>query len=239
MSSPVSHLVLYQYPPIPGSASISPFCMKVHYALKLKGLAYEVKNEIFAGKASSEGKLPVLAIDGEKVLDSTIILRRLEAMAPAPRLVPEGVRERAMCDLYEDWADETLYWHMVQARWGDAENFARLAPVFFASFPFGMRTAARVVGRAKMRRQLAAVGIGRRAREVVRAELDHELDVLDGLLDGRDYLLGSDVTIADLAVVAQLQCLRVGLTPAEEKVVAGHRVTSAYLDRVLSRAATD
>lgn len=234
--APVTHLVLYQFPPVPGAASVSPFCMKVHYALKWKGLPYEVKNVLFPERITRESKLPVLGIDGEKVLDSSVIMRRLETLSPASPFFPQGARERAEAALLEDWADETLYWYAVYFRWMIDDSFARMAPMFDA-FPWWMRPVAKIVGRGKLKRQLRAAGIGRRSREVVTRDLEASLVVLDGLLDGRAFLVGDAMTSADLSVVAQLQAMRIGITPDEQKIIDAHRPTRALIERVLERCA--
>src|ERR1700689_1126136 len=64
--------------------SYSPFCLKVHRALRAAGLPYERRH----GRAPRDfvkenpaAQVPVLLVDGEPVADSTRILHRIEGIA--------------------------------------------------------------------------------------------------------------------------------------------------------------
>ena len=97
---------LYQFGPVPGRESASPFCVKVHYALRYKRLPFEVVNLATPGqskKLNSRGKLPVLTYDGKPIGDSTDIIRFIEEHHPEPRLYPQDPRARANALLLEDW----------------------------------------------------------------------------------------------------------------------------------------
>ncbi|HKP62301.1 MAG TPA: glutathione S-transferase N-terminal domain-containing protein [Polyangiales bacterium] len=103
---------------------ISPFCGEIRKILAYKGLAYEVVE--YAGlralevkKLSHAGKLPVLDIDGERLCDSSAIAAALETRFPQPSLTPPTAPQRHFAHLLEDWADESLYWFELWARFGD------------------------------------------------------------------------------------------------------------------------
>src|SRR5262245_53682075 len=100
---------------------ISPFCGKVRRILEHKGLAYTVVNYngLRARKASglsSVGKLPVIDYDGERIQDSSDIAAFLEKKHPAQPLYPADPEQRAMAHVWEDWADESLFWFEVYQR---------------------------------------------------------------------------------------------------------------------------
>jgi glutathione S-transferase len=99
----VSKIVLHQFPAIPGAPSASPFCVKVHWALRLKELDYETNDTIFAKRVSPEGKLPALVVDGELHVDSTKILAVLDGMVAKNPLYPKEPRARALTEMLEDW----------------------------------------------------------------------------------------------------------------------------------------
>src|SRR5271167_2581053 len=67
-----------------GVESYSPFCLKVHRALRAAGLAYERRHgtrpDSFAS-LNPAGQVPVLLVDGEPVADSTRIVKRIETIA--------------------------------------------------------------------------------------------------------------------------------------------------------------
>lgn len=72
----------------PGLESYSPFCLKVHRALRAAGLAYSSRR----GRMPSDfrslnptAQVPVLLVGDEPVCDSTRIVERIVAMAPGAR----------------------------------------------------------------------------------------------------------------------------------------------------------
>ena len=86
----------------------SPFVRKVFVALDIKGIPYEIVQQMpFSGdqeylKINPLGKVPTL-VDGELTLgDSKVICRYLESAYPEPALYPAEIADRAMADWYED-----------------------------------------------------------------------------------------------------------------------------------------
>ena len=51
----MTELILFQLPPMLGNLSLSPFCVKVQLALRLKSIPYQVKNTIFAEEKPATG----------------------------------------------------------------------------------------------------------------------------------------------------------------------------------------
>lgn len=160
--------MLHQFPKIDRWPSVSPFCVKVHYALGLKGLAYETRDTLNARSASPTGKLPALAIGGELVCDSSAIFRRLDRLAPAPALRPSPPAARALDHVLEDWADETLYPYVLYYRWAVDENAARTTAALFASAPAALRAIGPAVARRRgggsARRSRRSASTGRAPR---------------------------------------------------------------------------
>ena len=64
-----------------------------------------------AAKLSQPGKLPVLDWDGKRVADTTAIAELLNERQPQPPLYPAGPQDAAMARMFEDWADESLYYY--------------------------------------------------------------------------------------------------------------------------------
>ncbi|MCB2067753.1 MAG: glutathione S-transferase family protein [Erythrobacter sp.] len=93
---------------------ISPFVRKVMVACAEKGLAAEVipvnpgqPPEDFLA-ASPYRKIPALADSDFTLADSTAIVTYLEALHPAPALLPADPRARAMAVWFEEVADTIL-----------------------------------------------------------------------------------------------------------------------------------
>ncbi len=151
----MNNTVLHQY-------EISPFCAKVRRVLQLKGLDYQVHNIGALGsqlgevkRLSPQGKLPVLEFGGERLADSSLIVRELERRFPAVvPLIPDDEQQRAQVHLWEDWADESLYFLEVYLRFAVKENRGYWAGRVCAADPAWFAAIARPIVPATMMKQL-------------------------------------------------------------------------------------
>ena len=163
----------------------SPFMRKVRVALLEKGLAFENKDLVPFTKTPELlamhplGKIPVLEHDGTIIPDSSVICAYLERIHPEPRLYPEDPKDYARALFLEEYADSRL-----------AEA---IGPVLFERFIrpniFKQETDAE------------------RVREALENEIPPAFDWLEGQLSGGETLAGPRLSIADVAVGAQLQSL--------------------------------
>lgn len=231
-------IVLHQFPPAPGVLSVSPFCCKVHMALRLRGLQYETRNTAFAARVNRFGQLPLLEWDGERINDSTEILRAIDrrTQAAQPFHPPAAADE---VHLLEDWADESLYWYGVYGKFSDDEGWAANVRVIRGMVPAPMRPVAPLVARRRMQGLLRAQGLLRRARAQVELEFDRHLDMLDHRLKGRRYLIGDAPTAADLSVVSILTQPNVAHTSFFGQRVARRPELSRYLARLRQESHTE
>ncbi len=215
---------------------ISPFCQKVARSLRFKGLAFEARNyngiqAAKAGKLSKAGKLPVLDIQGQRLQDSTRIARWLDQHHPEPPLYPADPQQRAQVELWEDWADELLYWYEVYLRAYDAEALDAAVRLSTTGRPSVERIPLKLILRNTLRSQLKGQGLGRQTREEVEAEFGRHLDRIDTVLGPSGWLVGASKTIADIAVASQL--LEVKRTSARMRPELQRRPNlSAWLARV-------
>jgi len=232
----VPSLLLHQYPPIPGNLSLSPFCCKVHSALRLRGLEYRTHDTMFAAMANDHGQLPLLEWDGEKLNDSSAILRALDNRVPGehPFFPPDPE-----VNLWEDWSDESLYWFDVYAKFHDDEGWARIGPLVTRLLPLPVRPVAPRIVRRRMRALLHAQGLLRRDRQNVETELDRHLDMIDGRLQSRRYLCGDAPTAADCSVAAILAQPNLADTAFLGKRIALRPRLSEYLSRFRKESRTD
>ena len=90
-------------------------CATVARALELKGIRFDVVELMPTMHAAHQrlrfGRRTVPGIrfeDGEKVVGSRAILRRLEELAPDPPLLPTEAEARAKVEEAERWGDEVL-----------------------------------------------------------------------------------------------------------------------------------
>jgi len=189
---------------------ISPFCQKVARALRHKGMAFEAMNYngVLATRAqglSKVGKLPVLDIDGQRIQDSTRIARYLDDAYPQlPRLYPQDPALKAQVELWEDWADELLYFYEVYFRAKDPVAMDAAADIAVQGRPGYERLLLKPVLKSALLATLYFQGLGRMEPEDVEAEFIRHLDRIEAVLPATGWLVGSDRTIADIAVGSQL-----------------------------------
>lgn len=188
---------------------ISPFCGKVRRLLRHKGLAFEVLEYnglkvLGAGKLSPAGKLPVLEYDGQLVQDSSRIAVFLEEKHPQPPLIPRSGRDAHLAHVFEDWADESLYWYEVYFRFMWKEAADKAFSVIQQGRPAYEKPLIVASAIPLMRQKLRAQGLGKYDAETVTAQFLSHLAHLEGLLSEDAWLVGKHCTVADIAVAAQL-----------------------------------
>ena len=187
----------------------SPFCDKVRRLLHYKKRAFEThdvpihESLVRVGSGSVAGEVPVIEHGGTAIADSSDIARYLDRVFPDPPLYPEHPRDRALCHLLEDWADESLYFYELWFRFALPHNAGESSRTATKSEPPLLRRAAEAALPTLMRNVLRAQGIGRKDPEQVLAEFARHVESLAALLEG-DWLVGSHLTVADVAVYAQL-----------------------------------
>lgn len=232
----MAEIKLYQFGPIAGRESASPFCVKLHYALRYKRLPFEAVNlasPTQVKKYNPRGKLPVLGYDGTLIIDSTDAVRYVEQRHPEPRLYPQDERERAQAMMVEDWADESLYWHIVYENWLIDEQYEKFAVEVFASMPAMLRPLIKIIALRGTRANLVGQGLGRVNREEHRKMLYDSLDWLNSIADGA-FLCGKELSVADVAVAAQVTCLVGLLTPVVAAEARKRTRLMSWYDRTMA-----
>lgn len=231
--------VLHQYPPVGAMRSLSPYCWKVEMALVAKGIEYELLNTLNPKSANPHGKLPYLELDGRGYEDSTHIVRTIDAVSEhGPCLIPKDPMLASEANVWEDWADESLYWHGVRAKFVDDEGWSRISAEMVKLLPAEvLGVVAKPFIRRDLRKKIDQQGLTRRSPERADEELDRHLDSLEMRLSDRDYLVGGELSIADLSVTAMIGQLTVGLTPPFADRIAKRSRLSAFLRRVFEQTA--
>lgn len=203
-------LKLFQYPGIRREGTLSPPCGKVQMALHYKGLEFEIQNlstPAAVKRVNLRGRVPALQIDAELVADSSDILNALEELCPDPPLDPKDPQQRLDAFLWEDWADECLYFYAVYLRWMPEAHFEQMRKLVFRRLPWPLRLLVPGIAKRTVRNRLAGQGTGAKPESVVWAEFRGALDRVEAQLQGREWLVGSSLSRADLAVVSILDQL--------------------------------
>ena len=187
---------------------MSPFCTKVALILNYKQLAYEivetpVSQSTKVKSYSPTSKLPALEHDGRFVNDSTDIAYYLEEQFPEPAIIPTDANARAQCHVYEDWADESLNFYMMKLRWlpQNRQHWAGQLAKYDSGFAKWM--IAKFAPKATLN-ILDKQGVGRKSEQVALNDIDRHMQAIDATLAQAGFLLGSELTLADISVYSQL-----------------------------------
>jgi glutathione S-transferase len=198
----VSAPVLWQY-------NFSNFNEKARWALDFKGIDHE-RRSLLPGAPramafSRRGTLPVLDLDGERIVDSTNIIAALERRFPEPALYPADPTERQTALELEDFFDERAGHELRRAGFYDwGAN-----PAFVSDL---LTTGRGATTRALMRAALPGAMIYARHRyriypadaEQARERLTLALDRIAEQSADSGYLVGSRFSVADLTAAALL-----------------------------------
>jgi len=192
---------------------LSHYNEKVRWSLDYKGIAHHRRvlgadYLIRAWRATGQGKLPILWLDGRAIADSTRIIAALEERYPEPALYPPTAALRRRALALEDDLDDTL---------GPALRAAIVTPLFRNDPDVALQvlmTGMRVDYRA-LRPLLRVFPSYYRFRHKIReADLENDRAAVASALDriererqGRTYLVGETFTVADLTAAALLGAL--------------------------------
>lgn len=193
-------LELYQF-------ELSHYSEKVRLLLDYKGLAYR-KIEVTPGigqveifRMTGQRKLPVLK-DGNQIIgDSTEIAKYLDRQYPDRPLIPTEPKQRGLCLLMEEWADESIGLKSRKVLFGAVsqdQNFRKsLLP---STTPDLVKNLVEVLPSDVLKVLGFGVGYTPDVVKSAEADLKQDLEALCLLLSDSPYLLGDRPTLADFAV---------------------------------------
>jgi glutathione S-transferase len=199
--------VLWQY-------SFSNYNEKARWALDFKGIRHRRRSVMPGGPrgmmfSRGDGTLPVLDLDGRRIVDSTRIIEALEERRPEPALYPADPDERPRALELEDFFDEHAGHDMRRVGFWEARQDLPYALDFMTT---DQPRVAGAVGRVGLRAAFPFVWRYMSARyrfteEAVkrsRGTLAAALDRIESERSGRDHLVGESFTVADLTAAALL-----------------------------------
>jgi glutathione S-transferase len=200
--------------PILWHISVSHFSEKARWALDHKSLTHVRRTPppglhmaiAYWLTGARSITLPILQLDGERIVDSTAIIAELERRFPAPALYPQDPDERGRALELEDWFDEQLGPYTRRLAFYELrrdpelllEVGARAAPAMAA------RLGRALVPYSRLFTGLRYGAADAERAEQARAKIVAALDRLEAELGEREYLVGERFTVADLTAAALL-----------------------------------
>jgi glutathione S-transferase len=172
----------------------------------------------------------------EAVVDSTPIIRRLEAESAERSVLPDDELLGFLDLLIEDFADEWMTKAMFHYRWHFAEDAANAGPllIFWQSPTYADDTAQQMADGFAKRQidRLYVVGSNDVTAPIIEASYERLVGILDRIVARTGFVLGTRPSAADFAIYGQLTQLGiVDPTPARIMARAAPRLR-AWLDRV-------
>ncbi len=208
----MSEIILHEYP-------VSPFSEKVRRILAFKGLPWRaVEQPVIAPKpdltplTGGYRRIPVMQIGADVYCDTALIVRRLEALHPAPAVIPPA--QAGTAAVIEDWADHRLFMHAVPPAVVDLVEH----------LPDGF-----IEDRAAMSPGFTLEALSGAAPHA-KAQLVHDFDRLEQQLAGAAFLLGDAFSVADAACYHVVWFSRNSAAVAE--AIAARPALAAWLARI-------
>ncbi|MBE9251050.1 glutathione S-transferase [Dolichospermum sp. LEGE 00240] len=181
--------------------STSHYCRKARLALGYKGISYQTENltpglhilrvKPLTGLTTLPVLLPQIVGQPQAIGDSTEIFKFLESYQPEPTLFLPNSEQQAQATMLEDWLDESIgtatRFVYYQFRAGEGKD---IDPSLFSQMVI------------KIVRQ--QYGINDTTVELAKKRLAHALLLLSMYWQKGDYLVGSRLSIADIAAAALL-----------------------------------
>lgn len=223
----------------------SPYTRKMLALLRYRGIAHRM---IWGSHMQPPAGYPIPKVkllptfyfgEGdarEAVVDSTPIIRRLEAEHPGRSVLPEDQLLGFLDLLIEDFADEWMTKMMFHYRWHFASDAANAGPLLiFWQSPTYPDDQAKQMADGFARRQidrLYVVGSNDITAPIIEASYARLIGILDRAIARTGFVLGTRPSAADFAIYGQLTQLGiVDPTPAAIMARSAPRLR-AWLDRV-------
>lgn len=194
--------------------SYSPYCVKAQYCLELKKIPFQsveltpLLHSAFSQRFSGQRKVPYIQHQGKIIADSTAIALYLDELCPSPPFFPEPqLREDVL--LIEDWIDEALqpalarlaYLHYYQHPEIVLKN-----PELTTGMPF-LKPFKPILTPPMIRRAMFKMGVSPNDGPRLEARLWEIMERLKARLENKDYLVGSQLSLADISLASALSVL--------------------------------
>jgi glutathione S-transferase len=196
-------ITLDTLPPAFGLRNVSPFCLKTEMALTHIKLPFELVYEGDPRKAP-KGKLPFIDIDGERIADSELILRKLDQRCDGALYGNLTPQEIAVGRAFTRLSEEHLYWMIVASRWLEDDWFANVVQGFFSEVPGLLRSFIANAARSTVKKTYNLQGLGRHTKAEQKQFARDDLAAISDQVEAERYITGARLTVFDFNVASVL-----------------------------------
>jgi glutathione S-transferase len=201
-------LELYQF-------ELSQYSEKVRFILDYKGLAYR-KIEVTPGvgqldlfRLSGQRRVPVIKDGSTVISDSTAIAMYLDRKYPDKPLIPVDPKQRGLCLLIEEWADESIGLKSRKVLFGAlSQNQSFRTSILPNTTPDFLKTLVGAVPPEVLDILGTGVGLGADAIKEAKDALKQDLEALSLLLLDSPYLVADYPCLADFTVAGLSMLLK-------------------------------
>jgi glutathione S-transferase len=198
-------IVLFQF-------DYSPYCVKVRHILDYKKIPYKIVevtpliHKAFSRRQSGQVKVPYILHGDQVICDSSAIANYLEEKFPDPPVFPADAAHKEQVLLLEDWLDEGFQPALGRATY--VHNYLNPGPLIknpklSTGIPALDRYKAQIIP-FMLRRNLWAQKLSPADLPQLEKRAHEVLARIKALLDGRKYLVGDQLSLADIALMAHL-----------------------------------
>lgn len=189
-------ITLYQYPPIWGLSSLSPFCIKTELFLKYHRIPY--KNEIINNPLKGpRGKLPFIVYGKQKIPDSNEIISFLQSQFTLPESNSQDL-------VYQSLLENEFYFILLYSRWCDDSGYVQIKKAFSQFFPYLLSNFCMSLIRRNLLKQAFHQGIGRIPTTIINSRGIEILKSLEEFLEKRDI---TDLSSFDFSCYATISTI--------------------------------
>src|SRR5262245_50547703 len=197
-------------PPVLWQYSFSNYNEKARWALDFKGVRH-LRRSLVPGGARAlafsrgGGTLPVVDLDGRRIVDSTRIVDALESSRPDPPLYPVDPENRQRALAIEAFFTDHIGHDMRRVGFWEGRN-QRAFMADFLAVDNGSAARARLRATLPIAWQVIVrrYGFDQQSFEHSKRAVVGALDRIESEREGRDYLVGDAFSIADLTAAALL-----------------------------------
>jgi glutathione S-transferase len=192
----VGVVYLFQFPRQPYLPNASPFCMKLEGYLKFRKIPYELPT--LTSMSSPKGQFPYIEIDGRAVADSGFCIEYLEDKFGFHEKLTGD--QRALAVAVTRLVENSLYFQLLHFRWNTPEGWKVVSERFFDMLPALIRPFISYSSRCHVKKTCHYQGVSRHSTEELVHLAEKDIEALAHLLGSKKFILGNELTIADMTV---------------------------------------